>query len=406
MKLYEFEGKDLVKKYDLPVHGSVVIRKKDDLENLDDKKTVVKAQLLTVGSRMKAGAVKVCETAEEARSEAENMLGKRFGAEAASVLIIEDKAEIKNEYYLGITYDTSTRAPVIMFSRAGGVDIEKSEEVKKLHLDATEGVQDWMIIEFLKEAGVKQDQLVKMTGVVKNAYRCFLSEDARLLEINPLAETPEGFVATDVIIELDDDAGFRHKDRKYAERTTRELTEREKAVKTANAADYKGTVKYIEFDGDIGFLAAGGGGSITCMDALVNCGGSPSNYTEYSGNPSSEKVRELTKQILSKPGLSGLWIIGAIANFTRVDTTMQGIVDALKEVKPDFPIVVRRSGPFEKEGLDLLRNAAAEHGLNMTVHGKEMPLTKTAETMVTEAEKYRNRGEGKRQYSLMKEPAY
>ena len=124
------------------------------------------------------------------------------------------------------------------------------------------------------------------------------------------------------------------------------------------------------------------------MDALIQSGGNPSKYTEYSGNPSAEKVYELTKQIISKPGLRGLWIVGAIANFTRVDTTMEGIARALIEAKPKFPIIVRRSGPFEKEGLDILRKAAQDCGLNMQIFGKELPMTGSARMMVEAAKNF------------------
>ena len=140
---------------------------------------------------------------------------------------------------------------------------------------------------------------------------------------------------------------------------------------------------------DIGFLAAGGGGSMAAMDALMQWGGSPANYAEHSGDPPREKVYALAKAILSKPNLSGLWIVGAIANFTRIDQTMQGIIDALIEFKPKFPIVVRRSGPYEKEGLQMLKDAAALYNLDVEVHGSETAMTATAKTMAEKSKLFK-----------------
>ena len=124
------------------------------------------------------------------------------------------------------------------------------------------------------------------------------------------------------------------------------------------------------------------------MDALTSIGAKPANFTEFSGNPSDEKVYELTRIIISKPGLNGLWIVGAIANFTLMDTTMSGVIKALEELRPQFPIVVRRSGPHEKEGLEILKKAKKELNLDMTVHGAEMPMTKTAMIIKEKAEQY------------------
>ncbi len=387
MKLYEFEGKELVKKYGIIVPESTLAKAQEDVHNpLDINKRVVKAQLLTVNSRAEAGAVKICDSFEETRDSALRLLKEPVNGEQSKSVLLEEKIDIKKEYYISITYDTETRSAVILFNISGGTGIEAVEGIHKLQVSPITGLHDWMIRGMLKKAGVTQEKTGKLADSIKRAYACFSSEDCRLLEINPLAETAEGkFVAVDVIAELDDDTSYRHKERGFTERQTRPLTEREAAVRAANAADYRGTIKYIELDGDIGFLAAGGGGSLTCMDALIKCGGKPANYTEYSGNPSAEKVYELTKQIISKPGLKGLWIVGAIANFTRVDSTMEGIARALAEMKPKFPIVARRSGPYEKDGLGILRKTAQENGLDMKIFGKEMPMTESAKIIAEAA---------------------
>ncbi len=392
MRLYEFESKEIIKNYGIEVPKNLLIRSVDDIDNVSSE-NVVKAQLLTVGSREKFGAVKVCDSFDDVKKNVNALLHSRISGEIVNSILLEEKVDILNEYYIGVTYDTDSRMPIVVLSKSGGIDVEKSGKLVKRQIDPINGIQDWLAREIAKEAGFSA-AIVKVADITKKLYACFVKEDAKLVEINPLAETSDGrFVAVDALVELDDDANFRHKDRNLQQRTlaNRAPTERELAVKKINESDYRGTVKYMELDGDIAFLAAGGGGSITCMDALINCGGSASNYTEYSGNPSREKVYELTKQMLSKYGLNGLWIVGAIANFTRVDETMQGIVDALIEVKPKYPIVVRRSGPYEKVGLEILRAAAKAHGLDMTVYGKEMPMTKTARILMEKVSVYRKK---------------
>ena len=391
MRLYEFEGKQFLSKHGIPTPAGYLIKNMNELHNPITQSAVVKAHVLA-GKRGKAGAVRICETFSEMKEAVSELLNSEVRGELVETLLIEDIIQATREFYLGITYDTEAKKPVIILSAHGGIDVEELAEksVIKKHVDPLLGIQDWQAREIAVAAGLKEKKILLLAEIVKKLYKCFVAEDARLLEINPLAETNEGFVAVDARIELDDFASFRHKEQNYSLVASRKLTEREEAVKKANEKDYRGTVKYIELDGDIGFLAAGGGGSITCMDALIGYGGKPSNYTEYSGNPPKEKVYELTKQILSKP-LNGLWIVGAIANFTRVDTTMEGVIEALLETKPDFPIVVRRSGPFEKEGLELLRNAAIEHGLDMEIHGKEMPMTQSAKIIVEKSMQYKLR---------------
>jgi succinyl-CoA synthetase beta subunit/citryl-CoA synthetase large subunit len=121
------------------------------------------------------------------------------------------------------------------------------------------------------------------------------------------------------------------------------------------------------------------------MDALIAAGGAPANYTEYSGNPPREKVAALARVVLSKPGLKGLWIVGGFANFTRIDETFAGIVDALQEIKPKYPIVIRRAGPYDSAGQRIMEEAAGRLGLDLTYFDRHTPMTATAKVMVEKA---------------------
>ncbi|MEM3154788.1 MAG: ATP-grasp domain-containing protein [Candidatus Woesearchaeota archaeon] len=376
MRLYEYEAKALLQKHNVAVPKGVLLTGKKPVS----APCVVKAQLL-FGRRADFGGIKICRDKKQADEAVKKLLGASLnGGEVKSVLV-EELVDMQNQYYAGFLFDTDSRSPVLLFSVHGGTGIEEQEEVQKLIINELTGLSEDKAATFLKENKA-------LAPLLSQLWNVFVREDCKLLEINPIAQTKSGFICLDAHIDLDDFALGRHRDRTYPERPAslgRPLTEREKAVKDANDLDYHGTVKYIELDGDIAFLAAGGGGSITCMDALIDAGGRPANYTEFSGDPSDEKMYILTKQAITKPGIRGCWIVGAIANFSRVDTMMAGIVRAFEEVKPKFPIVVRRAGPFEKEGLAILKDAAKKHGWNVEVYGAETPLTATAEVVVKKA---------------------
>lgn len=392
MRLYEHETKELLKKYGIHVPSGKIVASVSELTP-SDAKGVVKPLILQ-GKKGKANSIFLCNSKGEVQSAVSFLLGSSVRDEKVDRVLFEQKIDIMSEYYLSITYDTETRTPVILFSKYGGVYVEDlvSKHASSLVKHAVRplfGLEKHEAQQIVEQAGFSGDLKQRIAEVILKLYICFEVEDARVAEINPLALTRDNhLVAVGALMDLDDDAGYKHKDRTYAQRqagVNRQPTEREILVKQKNDEDYRGTIKYVELEGDIGFMAAGGGGSITCMDALLTEGGKPSNYTEFSGNPSADKVYTLTKVILTKPGLKALWIVGAIANFTRVDVTMEGIVKALEELKPTVPIVVRRSGPFEKEGLALLTNIAKKHGLDVEVHGAEMPMAATANLVVKKA---------------------
>ncbi len=381
MRLYEYEAKELLKKHGISIPAGVLLTVKSSVK----VPCVVKAQLL-FGKRADFGGIQICKSQKEADSAFSKLLGKTFKGEEVKRVLVEEFVSLKHQYFVSFAFDTDSRSPIMLFSAEGGTGIEQEKSVSKLIINELSGLSESDATKFLKTHEALAPLLVQLWNV-------FVKEDCKLLEINPIAETNSGFVCLDAHVELDDFALGRHKDWTYGERPAsigRPLNEREKLVKAANDADYKGTVKYLELDGDVAFLAAGGGGSITCMDALIDAGGKPANYTEFGGNPTDEKMYVLTKQAITKPGIRGCWIVGAIANFSRVDTMMAGIVRAFEEVNPKFPIVVRRSGQYEKEGKAILLEAAKKHGWDIEVYGAETPLTATAKIIVEKMKKHGN----------------
>jgi len=167
-------------------------------------------------------------------------------------------------------------------------------------------------------------------------------------------------------------------------------TEREIEAKKIDEGEayYRGTAgKYIEMDGDIALILNGGGASIANMDAIIAQNLKPANYTEYSGNPPREKVHALAKVVLSKPGIRALWMCGVVANFTNMKETFLGIIDVLDELKPAYPIVVRRDGPESAEAIQLVEECAKRNNLNLKIFNKDMSMTESAKVLAQALEK-------------------
>lgn len=375
MNLYEFEGKDIFEKYGIAVPRGIVVRRDQDAvaqyREFGVKDVVIKAQVLS-GKRGKDGGIAFASSEDEVEKSCAEIFNKEIHGQYVAAIRIEEKVAIAEEHYLSITYDTTKKQPVLMYSEAGGMDIEDvpEEKIVKQYLD------------------IRNQSIESAVPLAQKVWECFLKEDARVVEINPLVKTTTGdWIAADAKIALDDDAFYRHEEWKNLEPRTmmgRAATDRENEARKIDEGEayYRGTAgKYIEMDGDIAILFSGGGASIANMDALIKTGLRPANYTEYSGNPPREKVRALAKVVLSKPGLRGLWIAGGVANFTNISETFQGIVDALDELKPTYPIVVRRAGPYEEEGMHIMRECAERNGLVMKLFGKETSMSETAEVL-------------------------
>lgn len=375
MNLYEFEGKKIFDTYGIATPRGVLVFRDDDVaaayQHVGAKRVVVKAQVLS-GKRGKNNGIKFCSSEDEVKQAVYELFESYIRGQHVASVRIEERLHIAEEHYLSITYDTATKQPVLVYSRDGGVDIEEVAEknIQKIPLD------------------IRQENIHSTIPFAQELWRCFLAEDARVVEINPLVKTADGrWVAADAKIALDEDAFFRHDSWQDFEVRTmmgRAPTEREIQVKKIDegAGYYRGTAgKYIEMEGDIAVLFSGGGASIANMDALIQEGLHPANYTEYSGNPPREKVAALTKIVLSKPGIRGLWIAGGVANFTDVGETFHGIIDALDEVRPTYPIVVRRAGPNEEEGMRLMTECAARNGLDMKLFGKDVAMGDTAKVL-------------------------
>lgn len=401
MRLYEFEGLKLFRESQIPTPDSVVVSSVEEIGDVEPP-VIAKAQLLS-GGRGKAGLIKPCKSLEEAKKATHALLGKEVNGEKIEKVLIEpyfvDKAA---EYYLGITYDTSTRSPIILISKKGGVDIEElardKEATKSLPIDPIQGLQPWQARQILSDAGFSGIHFLSVTKILLGMWDVFTKYDARLVEINPLIETEdEEFFAADAKIILDDEADFRHSNLDFPPRDVlgRKPTQSELEAKEIDANDHRGSAgsTYIELGGDIAVIAAGGGGSLVNLDALIALGGKPANYTEHSGNPPREKLEKLSKIVLSKKGLAGVWFVGATANFTDIYETLYGFVEALRSIKPKpkYPIVVRRGGPRYEEAFKMLEEVKKKEGFDFHIFGPETPMTSTAKILVDLVNRYKKK---------------
>jgi succinyl-CoA synthetase beta subunit len=396
MRLYKHEAKQLFAAKGIPVPGGTLVTKPEEVSVAG----VVKAEVMAAG-RGKAGAVKICRTVEDARAAVGELIGKTVLGEVVECVTVEQALEKKAEHYVAITFDTRERKPVLILSLMGGMEIEElakkhPDKIVKLHVDPRAGLEAWQAREAAVAAGFRGAQINQMADIACRLYRAFREYDARLVEINPVIHTADDkLVAADAVLILDEDALFRH-DYKFPprKRLGRPPTERELEAKKIDEAApdnpkyYQGVAgKYLELDGDIAMMTAGGGASLTNMDALVAYGGRPANFTEYGGNPPAEKVFRLAKLMLSKPGLHGCWHVGGTANNTRIDETMRGFSDAVRELRVRFPIVVRRDGPGREEGFAHLQKLKDE-GFDIEFYDRNTPMTKTAKMIGEKAKKF------------------
>lgn len=378
MKLHEHEAKEILKENGLKVPEQGL--------DEEEKEYVLKAQVLA-NHRKEKGGIKFAKNRKEAEAVEKEMKGGRIDSQEVEKILIEEKIDFEEEYYVSFIYDTDTRKPAMIFSSEGGTGIEDREASKLSLKDDSQ----FRFRQFLKEQGFEGKEIIRLGATLQKLFKAFLDEDARLLEVNPLAKTEGGYVVLDAMMDLDDDASYRH-DRDLPERSDlgREKTEREKRAEKIDEDDHRGVAgKYTELEGDIGMMLAGGGASLTNMDALIEYGGEPANYTEYGGNPPTEKVYRLSKVIMSKDGLNGLWHVGGTANNTDIYRTMKGFVEALEEERPDYPIVIRRDGPNADKAFELLREKKEELDLNMKLYRNDTPMTATAETLMDMVKEYK-----------------
>lgn len=399
MKLLEYKGKQLLSEKGIKIPESILVNNKTyaslsyGKEKYHDffnqhQAVVVKAQVLG-GSRKKAGVIFSTTDYEKSLKQIEELYAKKYNNAVIDTLLIEEKLNIKQEYFLSVLYDTWQRRPMVMFSQNGGIEIENNnEQIVKFYPKKVSELTNQEALDITDDKD--------LANLVVKAYQCFIDFDCSHLEINPIIFTKQGeLYAGDAKLTIDDGAVPRQdilRDVADSDEKTH-YSVREIEARKIDQEDHRGVAgkTFVDLDGDIAVLASGGGASLTCMDALIEAGGSPANYTEYSGNPPREKVSKLTKLTLEQEGLNGCLVIGGTANFTDIYETLSGFAQGLESLDemPNYPIVIRRAGPRDEEAFAMLKKFAGEKKLDITLFGEETPMSYAAKVMAEKVKEYK-----------------
>jgi succinyl-CoA synthetase beta subunit len=364
MKIHEYQGKEIFRKYGVPTPRGIACFSVDEAvaaaQKLGGKVWVVKAQI-HAGGRGKGGGVKVAKTPEEVRAHAASILGMQLvthqtGPEGQKVrrLLIEEGADIAKELYVGMVVDRGTQRVVLMGSSEGGMDIEEvaantPERIHKGFVDPERGLTEAEARDLGRRIGVPDTALEEASTLLRGLYRCFWETDASLLEVNPLVLTGAGrVVALDAKLNFDDNALFRHADIVQL----RDLDEEDPLEIEASKHD----LSYISLDGNIGCMVNGAGLAMATMDTIKLYGGAPANFLDVGGGATAEKVTAAFKIMLSNRKVKAI-LVNIFGGIMKCDTIAAGVVAAAREVKLAVPLVVRMKGTNEELGKKILKDS-------------------------------------------------
>ncbi|CAN5733294.1 ADP-forming succinate--CoA ligase subunit beta [soil metagenome] len=362
MKLHEYQSKDLLAKFGVPVPGGEVTSDASEARAIAERlggKVVVKAQVL-MGGRGKAGGVKLFNDAEAAGDFTKELIGKRLvsnqnpdGMVVEKVLVAE-QIDIAEEYYVAVLLDRNIQKSIIMLSREGGMEIEEVAEknpdaIVKIPVDPAWGLNDYELRAAVKKANipkVAQGQLVQM---IKKLVKAYEAADAEMIEINPCALTPEGkLLAADAKVSIDDNSLVRHPE--Y------QATSADSAEDPIESEAQKRGIAYVRLGGNIGIMGNGAGLVMQSIDEISAAGGKAANFLDVGGGAQADRVASCMEIILMDPHVKGL-LINIFGGITRVDEVAKGVLEALGKIDVKVPIVARIEGTAVEEGRKILEGS-------------------------------------------------
>tara|TARA_B100000809_G_scaffold162012_1_gene159332 strand:+ start:663 stop:1829 length:1167 start_codon:yes stop_codon:yes gene_type:complete len=357
MKIHEYQAKEVLKKFNVPIQEGYVIDSSKDIDNTIKKvqadfhteAVIVKAQI-HAGGRGKGGGVKYCPTFEDAQNAANTILGMNLithqtGPEGKMVnkILITEALDIEKEYYFAITFDRSKNSDVFIVSSEGGVDIEEvaennPEKIIKAWIDDSTNSLDNAVKEIITSLSLEKFQNVE--EMFKNLYRCYLESDCSLLEVNPLVSTTDQeIIALDAKVDIDSNALFRHPEiATYHDKSEEDPLE-------LKATEYG--LNYIKLDGNVGCMVNGAGLAMATMDIVKYCGGEPANFLDVGGAANVETIKNGFKIILSDKNVKSI-LINIFGGIVRCDRVANGVIEAVKELELDVVVVVRLQGTNAK----------------------------------------------------------
>ena len=355
MKIHEHQGKKIFSEYGMPVQDGYIFEKIEDAEitikrvqkDFKTQDVVVKAQI-HAGGRGKGGGVKYSLNYEDALENAKNIFGMNLVTHQTGKLgqlvkkvYVTEAFDIDKEYYAAITLDRSKGMDVFMVSSEGGVEIEKvaeenPERITKVHIDPLLGMQSFQAKKLAYALGLSNDPFKSAVRIFTQMYKCYKGTDATIVEVNPLILTKEQkIIVLDSKMNLDDNALFRHKNiakmRDFDEEDPMEV----------EASQFN--LNYIKLDGNVGCMVNGAGLAMATMDIIKLAGGEPANFLDVGGTASSETVKNGFRIILSDRTVKAV-LINIFGGIVRCDRVANGVVQAVKELKLEVPVVVRLEG--------------------------------------------------------------
>lgn len=395
MKLYEYEGKAIFEKNSIPIPRGIMVENPEDAARAAAEigfPVTLKAQIYS-GKRGKGGGILFAGEAGEVKELAGELFGKRINNLIIEKILVEERMNIKEEYYASVMSNPNTRKPVVIFSRAGGMDVEDSFENSTAYhdVDIIKGFRSYDAMNLLKKLGLAGKEMLALSAFLVKLYDIYWKYDCKLVEVNPLALTDKGFVALDSKVEIDDDATFRQKELNLApgeDVGNREPTALELLAGEIDHNDHRGSAHFVQIDPDgsytreigkipIGFDGVGTGVALVMMDELVPLGFYPVNFCDTSGNPTASKLYRITKIIFAQEGIEGYVFISCISS-QQLDNTARGIIKALKEIYPetggcpDIPCIFVFRGAWDDVAMEMFK----DHGLAdcewVEVHGRDM----------------------------------
>ncbi|MFZ0386245.1 MAG: ADP-forming succinate--CoA ligase subunit beta [Solirubrobacteraceae bacterium] len=356
MDLLEYQGKQLFARHGVPVPAGKPASTVPEAVAAADEigyPCAIKAQV-QIGGRGKLGGIKIAQNRAEAEQHAEAILGMDIRGLTVRELWIEGASEIASEYYASVVFDRSAKAPLVMLSTKGGMDIEQvadedPDAIATLHVDPLLGFQDFHGRRLAFESGVDADVVRPVGAMLAKLYAVFTAEEATLVEVNPLIVTPDRDVrALDAKVTLDDNALYRHPDnaalRDLSAEDPQEVMAKERGL------------TYVKLDGNIGILANGAGLSMSTLDVVAEAGGAPANFLDAGGGSRADAITAAVEVILSDTKVKAV-LFNIFGGITRCDEVARGLIEAFAQITPQVPFVVRLDGTNGETGRALLAEA-------------------------------------------------
>ncbi len=366
MKIHEHEAKEILKRYGVPVPEGGVASTAEEARAVAERlggTVVVKAQI-HAGGRGKGGGIKLADGPEEAQRAAEAILGMTLitpqtGPEGRLVqkVLVEEGMDIEKELYLGVVIDRSANRPVVMASEAGGMDIEEvaaetPEKILNETVDPLLGLKPYQARNQAFGLNLPAELISPGVKLIAGLYKCFEEMDCSLLEVNPLVITRDGrLVALDAKMNFDDSALWRHKELA----AMRDLNEEEPLEIEAS----KHNLNYIKLDGNVGCMVNGAGLAMATMDIIKLAGGEPANFLDVGGGATQEMVENAFRILMSDENVKAV-LINIFGGILRCDVLARGVVEAVKSVEVDIPVVVRLEGTNVEQGREILQTSGLE----------------------------------------------